>query len=156
MRGNESIVVDYLLNEPPAEVWRALTDPKLLAKWLMENDIHPVVGHRFNFRAKPMGDWDGVVYCEVLEVEEPNKLVYSWKGGSDKNAEYGHRLDTIVTWTLTPTATGGTKLNLVHFGFEPTDHAFQIMGQGWRSMITAEKMSRILAGEQLSVRVGEQ
>ncbi|HEY2039242.1 MAG TPA: SRPBCC domain-containing protein [Edaphobacter sp.] len=152
MRGNESIVVDYILNEPPAEVWRALTEPRLLSMWLMENDIKPVIGHRFNFHAKPMGDWDGVVYCEVLEVDEPNRLVYSWKGGSDKNREYGHHLDTTVTWTLTPTATGGTKLNLVHYGFQPNDYAFQIMGQGWRQMLPAEKMTRILTGAALSAR----
>jgi uncharacterized protein YndB with AHSA1/START domain len=155
MRGNESIVVDYMLNEPPAEVWRALTQPELLAQWLMENDIKPVVGHKFNFRAKPMGDWDGIVHCEVLEVDEPNKLVYSWKGGSDKNQNYGHRLDTTVTWTLTPTSTGGTKLHLEHFGFEPTDYAFQIMGQGWRQMLPAEKMTRILSGENVPLRASE-
>jgi uncharacterized protein YndB with AHSA1/START domain len=155
MKGNESIVVDYLLNEPPAEVWNALTQPALLSQWLMENDIQPTVGHRFNFRAKPMGDWDGIVYCEVLEVDEPNMLVYSWKGGSDKNENYGHLLDTTVTWTLTPTVTGGTKLNLVHFGFRPDDYAFQIMGQGWRQMLSAEKMTRILSGETLSAPVSE-
>jgi hypothetical protein len=58
MKGNESIVVDYPLNEPPAQIWRALTEPKLLAQWLMENDIQPIVGHKFNFRSKPMADWD--------------------------------------------------------------------------------------------------
>jgi len=155
MRGNESIVVDYLFNEPPAEIWLALTDPKLLALWLMENDIKPVVGHRFNFRAKPMGDWNGVVDCEVLEVEEPHKLVYSWKGGSDQNTEYGHRIDTLVTWTLTPTATGGTKLNLVHHGFQPNDFAFQAMGQGWRNMAIVERISRLLADKPLPMRSQE-
>lgn len=152
MRGNESIVVDYMFNEAPTEVWRALTDPTLLGMWLMENNIRPVLGYRFNFRAKPMGDWDGIVHCEVLEVDEPNKLVYSWKGGSDENQNYGHRLDTIVTWTLTPTSTGGTKLNLVHSGFDPDDYAFKIMGQGWRQMITAEMMTRILSGEQAPLK----
>jgi uncharacterized protein YndB with AHSA1/START domain len=151
MKGPESIVVDYTLNEPPAQVWRALTEPALLAQWLMENDIQPIVGHKFNFRTKPMGDWDGIVYCEVLEVKEPHKLVYTWQGGSDKNQNYGHRLDTTVTWTLTPTSTGGTLLNLVHHGFQPDDYAFQIMGQGWRSMVTAEKITRILAGASATV-----
>ena len=153
MRGNESIVVDYMFNEQPGEVWRALTDPTLLGMWLMENNIRPVVGYRFNFRAKPMGDWDGIVHCEVLEVDEPHRLVYSWKGGSDENQNYGHRLDTIVTWTLTPTSAGGTKLNLVHSGFDPDDYAFKIMGQGWRQMITAEKMTRILSGEQVPLKI---
>lgn len=151
MKGPESIVVDYTLNEPPTQVWRALTEPKLLAQWLMENDIQPIVGHKFNFRAKPMGDWDGIVYCEILEADEPNKLVYTWQGGSDKNQNYGHRLDTTVTWTLSPTSTGGTLLNLVHHGFQPDDYAFQIMGQGWRSMVTADKITRILATAPASV-----
>jgi uncharacterized protein YndB with AHSA1/START domain len=66
-RGTESIEVDYPLEHPPQEVWRLLTDPRLLAMWLMPNDIVPAVGHKFNFRTKPMGDWDGVVDCEVLE-----------------------------------------------------------------------------------------
>jgi uncharacterized protein YndB with AHSA1/START domain len=151
MKGPGSIVVDYTLNEPPTQVWRALTEPKLLAQWLMENDIQPIVGHKFNFRAKPMGDWDGIVYCEILEADEPNKLVYTWQGGSDKNQNYGHRLDTTVTWTLSPTSTGGTLLNLVHHGFQPDDYAFQIMGQGWRSMVTADKITRILATAPASV-----
>jgi uncharacterized protein YndB with AHSA1/START domain len=155
MKGTESIVVDYMLNEPPAEVWRALTEPKLLAMWLMENDIKPVVGHRFKFRAKPMGNWDGIVYCEVLEVDEPNKLVYSWKGGDGKNENYGHLLDTVVTWTLTPSTSGGTKLNLVHYGFDPNDYAFSIMSQGWKQMLPAEKMTRILRGDQIPTTVCE-
>ena len=142
MKGPESIVVDYTFNEPPALVWRALTQPALLTQWLMENDIQPIVGHKFNFRAKPMGDWNGVVNCEVLEVDEPNKLVYTWQGGSDEDSK---RLDTTVTWTLTPTPTGGTLLNLVHHGFQPDDYALQIMGQGWRNMVSTEKMTRILA-----------
>jgi len=145
MKGNESIVVDYPLNEPPNEVWRALTEPKLLAKWLMENDIRPSVGHKFNFRAKPMGDWDGIVHCEVLEVEPPHKLVYSWQGGIERDGSQGFRLDTTVTWTLTPTADGGTLLHLVHHGFQPDDYSFQIMGNGWRKMLTADKMTGILA-----------
>jgi uncharacterized protein YndB with AHSA1/START domain len=145
MKGTESIVVDYTLTEPPAQIWRALTEPKLLAQWLMENDIQPTVGHRFTFRSQPQGDWDGMVYCEVLEADPPHKLVYSWQGGSEKDAAAGPKLDTTVTWTLTPTPAGGTLLHLVHEGFRPDDYAFQVIGQGWRSMLTAEKITRILS-----------
>jgi uncharacterized protein YndB with AHSA1/START domain len=145
MKGTESIVVDYLLNDPPAQVWRALTEPKLLAQWLMRNDIEPVVGHKFTFREKPQGDWDGIVYCKVLEVDPPHRFVYSWQGGNGKDDPAFPRLDTIVTWTLEATADGGTLLHLVHEGFQPTDYAFQVIGSGWRSMLTAEKVSRILA-----------
>jgi uncharacterized protein YndB with AHSA1/START domain len=151
MKGSESIVVDYTLNEPPDQIWRALTEPKLLGQWLMENDIQPVVGYRFNFRAKPTGDWDGIVYCEILEVIPPRRLVYSWQGGTEEDGSAGPRLDTTVTWTLTPTPAGGTLLHLVHHGFQPDDYAFQVIGQGWRSMVTSEKITRILTEAQAVV-----
>jgi uncharacterized protein YndB with AHSA1/START domain len=133
MKGNEQIVVEYAFSQAPAKVWRALTEPELLAGWLMPNDIAPVVGHRFNFRTQPMGDWNGIVDCEVLEVVPERRLVYTWKGGSAKNENYGHKLETTVTWTLVESASGGTVLKLVHHGFHPDDFAFKMMGQGWNS-----------------------
>lgn len=129
---SRSIIVEYDLPAPPAKVWRTLTEPALLARWLMANDIAPVVGHRFSFRARPMGDWDGTVACEVLAVEPERLLRYSWRGGSGANV-----LDTVVTWRLTPSASGGTLLHLEHAGFSDTPgvpfDAFTIMGEGWRS-----------------------
>jgi uncharacterized protein YndB with AHSA1/START domain len=126
----QSIVVEYELPQPPSKVWRALTEPELLASWLMVNDIAPVVGHRFTFRAQPMPGWDGIVHCEVLEVVPHERLRYSWRGGSDEIS----RLDTVVTWTLTATATGGTRLVLEHAGFRPENaFAFDTMGKGWRT-----------------------
>jgi len=137
MKGNEEIVVEYALAAPPAKVWRALTEPELLAAWLMQNDIAPVVGHKFTFRAQPMGDWNGIVDCEVLEVVPESRLVYTWtggsaNGGSAKNDEYGHKLETTVTWTLEPAADGGTLLKLVHHGFHADDFAYKMMGMGWK------------------------
>ena len=131
MQGTEEIVVDYSLAAPVAKVWRALTEPALLAAWLMQNDIAPVVGHKFQFRSKPMGDWNGVVDCEVLEVVPESKLVYSWGGGSAKDE--GNKMETTVTWPLEPAANGGTQLKLAHYGFHADDFAFKVMGQGWRS-----------------------
>jgi uncharacterized protein YndB with AHSA1/START domain len=131
IKGTEQIVVEYALAEPPATVWRALTEADLLAAWLMPNDIVPIVGRKFSFRTQPMGDWNGIVDCEVLEVVPERKLVYTWNGGSANNADYGHRLETTVMWTLEPTANNGTLLKLVHHGFHPDDFAFKIMGQGW-------------------------
>lgn len=150
MKGTESIVVDYTLNEPPEQVWRTLTEPELLSQWLMKNDIKASTGHTFTFRAEPQGDWDGIVYCEILEVDPPRKLAYSWKGGNEKDSPGAPRLDTVVTWTLEPTPSGGTLLHLVHEGFRPDDYAFQVIGNGWRSMLTPEKITRILAGTAVS------
>ena len=57
----ETIVVEYTLPHAPRKVWRALTEPALLGAWLMQNDFEPKLGHEFTFRAKPMGEWDGIV-----------------------------------------------------------------------------------------------
>ncbi len=136
----KTIHVEYDLPHPPAKVWRALTDPALLGAWLMKNDFRPVVGHRFTFRAPPMQDWDGTVDCEVLEVQEPERLSYSWRGGPASS-----RIDTTVTWTLAPGAAGGTHLVLDHAGFLPA-HAFAFEGlaRGWRGKV-AERITEVLS-----------
>jgi uncharacterized protein YndB with AHSA1/START domain len=140
----QSIMVEYELLEAPKKVWRALTEPKLLETWLMPNDIRAEVGHRFNFRAQPAPGWDGIVYCEVLEVVQEQRLVYAWRGGTQKLEGYGHELDTVVTWELTRLADGGTRLRLEHSGFDPESFAFKAMGQGWRGKV-AERISMALS-----------
>ena len=132
---NQAITVEYELPYPPAKVWRALTEPELLAAWLMDNNIRPEVGHRFNFKSKPIGNWDGTVHCEVLAVDAPKLFCYSWRGGD---------LDTVLTFTLTPTPSG-TLLILEHDGFElPANaFAFDAMGKGWRGKVR-ERLIQIL------------
>lgn len=128
---SKTIHAETELPQAPAKVWRALTEPALLARWLMPNDIRAEVGHRFTFKAPPIRDWDGTVRCEILEVEPEKRLRYSWRGGAT-----GSELDSVVTWTLTPTSSGGTRLTLEHAGFLPRNAmAFEIMGKGWREKI---------------------
>ena len=74
-------------DHPPEKIWKLISDSNLLAEWLMENDLKPVVGHRFNFRTKPAPGFDGVVHCEILEVIVNKKLVYSWAGGQSGNQQ---------------------------------------------------------------------
>jgi uncharacterized protein YndB with AHSA1/START domain len=138
-----SIQAEYELAESPAKVWRALTEPELLGAWLMPNDIQPQVGYCFTFHSEPMPGWDGIVHCRILEVEPQKRLVYTWQGGSQKSEGSGHELDTILTWTLTPTLAGGTTLRLEHSGFHPDSFALKIMGQGWSGKI-AQRISKVL------------
>lgn len=131
-----AIVVEDVLPHAPEKVWQALTDRKYLDRWLMKNDFEPAVGHRFTFQAQPMGDWNGVVTCEVLECDPPRKLAYTWIGGSATNPTYGSALDSVLTITLTP-VDGGTRFRLVHDGFvsPQNDAAFAAMGSGWAGII---------------------
>jgi len=122
---------NFFLPNPPEAVWEFLTKPELIKQWLMENDFKPVVGHRFQFKTKPIikFGFDGTVYCEVLEVEPLKRLSYSWKGGMGKDKVH---LDSVVIWTLTP-RDNGTELRLEHKGFKGLKNflAYFIMNKGW-------------------------
>jgi uncharacterized protein YndB with AHSA1/START domain len=133
------IVMEDLLPHPPERVWRALTTADLIGRWLMPNDFEPVVGKRFTFTTRPIGDWDGVVHCQVLEVVPLRRLVYSWVGGTDSDSgksSYAARLDSLVTWTLEAEG-AGTRLRMVHSGFRSprNDFAYDTMGEGWRRIV---------------------
>jgi uncharacterized protein YndB with AHSA1/START domain len=132
MSETHAIVVEKVLPYAPEKIWRTLTRSELIAKWLMPNDFEPVVGYRFTFKTKPMGDWDGIVHCEVLQCDPPFCLRYSWTGGTDTNPDYGARLNSEVTWTLTKVE-GGTHLKMVHDGFvfPGNRFAYDAMRPGW-------------------------
>ena len=130
-----SIVVERTMPHPPEKVWRALTESSLIAEWLMQNDFQARPGATFTFRAKPMGNWNGIVHCEVTTFDPPRRLVYTWKGGTVQNAAYGSALDSVVEWTLTP-VTGGTRLRMEHSGFRPqNDSAYTTMSGGWPKVL---------------------
>ncbi|GAB3872895.1 SRPBCC domain-containing protein [Kibdelosporangium lantanae] len=125
------ITIETCLPDRPDVVWRALTDPEALNEWLMPVvGFAPVVGCRFQLTAKPMPGWDGVVHCEVLEVDEGRLLSYSWQGTRMKRS-------TTVTWTLTATDDGGTRLCLNHSGFAGVGGAIlRVMHRsGWRKFV---------------------
>lgn len=122
----DSLSMEFDLRHPPEKVWRALTDPALLARWLL-----PAVGFTlepgapFTFQRDPLPGWDGVVSCRFLEIDERTKLSYTWVVGD---------MDTVVTFTLAPTASG-TRLSLVHSGFKPSQKQnFGGARHGWKMM----------------------
>jgi uncharacterized protein YndB with AHSA1/START domain len=133
MSDTKTLSVERTVPHPPEKVWRALTESALVAEWLMQNDFQCQVGRRFNFRATPIpGAWNGVTDCEVLEVEPPRRLAYSWNASGEQAAD---GLKTVVTWTLTP-VDGGTLVRMDQAGFRPQDEmGFRMMGGGWIGML---------------------
>jgi len=122
----ESLSFEFDLNHLPEKVWRALTDPVLLAEWLL-----PVIGLKlepganFTFKTSPQPGWDGIVNCRFVEIEAGRKLSWTWVVGD---------IDTVVTFALTPTASG-TRLSLVQSGFKPDQKKnFGGARYGWRMM----------------------
>ncbi|MEG3148693.1 SRPBCC domain-containing protein [Sphingomonas sp. ZT3P38] len=124
-----TVIVERDIAHPPEKIWRALTQPHLIEAWLMKNAFAPVVGHRFDLSA----DW-GKVDCEVREVEPNRTLAYSW---------VSQGLDSVVTWTLTPLATG-TRLRMEQTGFKPDQlQAYHGAKAGWPRFFKA--LEQVLA-----------
>ena len=127
------IVRDY--PHPPAKVWRAVTDPALIPLWTATGaggrpeGFTPTVGTRFRLIAKPKPGWNGIVNCEVLEVNAPSLLRYSWTGDDGGDT-------TEVTYQLEPRP-GGTRFSYEHTGFTGIGGAFMaaLLGHVRRKML---------------------
>ncbi len=100
---------------PLDTVWRTMTDPDLVSQWTVVGrggrpvGFVPEVGTRFQLVGKPLWGWRGIVDCEVLDVDKPNLLRYSWQG------EEGGAI-TNVSIRLESTRSG-TRLTFTHTDF---------------------------------------
>jgi uncharacterized protein YndB with AHSA1/START domain len=122
----EALSFEFDLHHSPQKVWRALTDPALLSEWLLPVvELELEAGAAFMFKTQPYPGWDGTVNCRILEIEAQRKLSYAWTVPF---------LDTVVTFTLTPTASG-TRLSLVQSGFKQEQkREFGGARYGWNLM----------------------
>lgn len=94
---------------PPERVWQVITNRRILAEWLMENDFEARLGHKFQFKHSTLPGLEGNIDCEVIALEEPQRLSLTWQ-----DSMMGQ--PSIVTFTLQP-VDGGTQLQLEHTGF---------------------------------------
>lgn len=138
---SETVSLEYNLKSPIERVWNALTDSEMLSKWMLFEavDFRPVVGHKFQFRMEPDPNWTVIVDCEVLEVDEPHRLSYAWVVESQSH-------NTTVTWTLTESEDGGTRLQFDQSGFQ--SEAKQEIGgakAAWNQML--EQLKNMLASQ---------
>ena len=126
MSETQSVIIERDVPYPPDKVWRALTIQPLIEDWLMANDFEATVGHRFTLRSQPVGGWNGSIDCEVLAVEPPTTLSYTW-------ASMG--LESVVTFTVTATD-AGAHLRMEQSGF-PADAVQNIRGAeyGWTNFL---------------------
>lgn len=121
--------LDHQYTTTIEKLWTALTDSGKLAKWIaniqtgipMENNFKAEVGHRFQFRTQPTEWWDGVIDGEVLIVDEPHKLSYTWASGEEKHT---------IVWTLQDLGEGKVNLHLEQSGIS-TAPALNGAKYGW-------------------------
>ena len=113
-----TVVVERDIAQPPEKIWRAITEPHFIEEWLkMKPDFAAEVNRPYRLTA----DW-GAIEGKVLESDPFTTLSMSWSA-------FG--LDTVVTYTLTPTPRG-TLLRVEQAGFPTTvEYAYQGAQQAW-------------------------
>ena len=111
----------------PEQVWKALTDSDALAEWLMPNDFEPRLGNKFHLRMKPAPNFSGLVECEVVELDPPRHLAYSWHAG-DQNTTVSFKLERVAA---------GTRVVLEHTGFAADGGMMisSVLSSGWKKKI---------------------
>ncbi len=102
----EQVKLSIFYPHAPEKVWQALTDCRILSTWMMENDFEPHLGHKFKFASNFIAGIKTIIHCEVVEIDKPKRLVYTWQDNVTSEP-------SLVIWTLTP-IDGGTQLQLKH------------------------------------------
>ena len=102
----EQVRLSVFYPYPLEKVWQALTDCRILNAWMMKNDFEPRLGHKFKFESESLPGIKTIIHCEVVELEKPKRLAYTWQDNVTGEP-------SIVIWTLTPVE-AGTQLQLKH------------------------------------------
>jgi uncharacterized protein YndB with AHSA1/START domain len=129
MKSDIRLVREY--PHPRAKVWRALTEPELMAKWGMRPEgFAPVVGTAFKLIGKAVPGWRGFIECVVTEARAPEVIAYSWIGNDGS--------ETLRVKSTLEGTSRGTRLVLEHTGFEGVSGFLLskiMMVPGWRKML---------------------
>ena len=96
---DEPVVTETEFEETPAQVWRALTEPDLVDRWLPQSPLVPTDR-------------------EVVQSDPQRSLRVVWRGPE---------VESDVAFELIETKDGGTRLRVVHNGFRrPTSNLFKM------------------------------
>jgi uncharacterized protein YndB with AHSA1/START domain len=130
-----SFTTEVDLPAPAEEVFRHLTDPAAMIRWMGQHAVlKPVPGGAFEI------DINGVpVRGQYLEVDPPHRVLVSWGMAGSAVMPPG---TTEVEFTLTPIPSG-TRLRLIHRNLPP-DQA-DIHSVGWQHFLA--RLASAAAGE---------
>jgi len=101
---------ERFLKHPPERVWRALTEPALMGRWLMETDFAPVVNREFSMWCDDGEGGTDRYGCKVLACDPPRSMRWTWVVDGSQ-----HLGETEVEFRLEK-ADAGTRLTIRHSG----------------------------------------
>lgn len=133
---NERVKLNVFYPYGIDKVWQALSDRRILSTWMMDNDFEPRLGHKFKFERESLPGIKTVINCEVVELNEPTRLAYTWQDGTNQSS--------LVVWTLT-TVENGTQLQLKHL---PTGYVTMLTSNKYQERKIDCRSNLSLSGKQ--------
>jgi uncharacterized protein YndB with AHSA1/START domain len=138
----DAVVAETQIAAPPERVFQALTDERDLSRWFKNEtcptkrwqmDAHLGGAYRYQTEKGTVavhGVDEFECHGEILELDPPRLLVYTWFGNWHENKS----LRTVVRWELTPRA-GGTHVKVTHSGLATEAAARKDYSGGWPGVL---------------------
>jgi len=130
------------IDAPVSRVWRALTDYREFGTWFRVRLDGPfVAGEKCGGQITHPGYEHLRMEVVVQRIEPEHLFSLTWHPYAvDEGVDYAHEEPTLVTFTLAPTAGGGTLLRVVESGFDriPAHRrakAFRMNDGGWQAQM---------------------
>lgn len=131
----DAIINEIQIAAPPERVFQALIDPKQVVQWWGQKDLYAC--KTFELDLRPGGKWRCAgtggnqgsfeIVGEILEVDPPRLLVYSWV------ASWTGTVKTTVRWELEP-RDKGTLVRIRHSGLAAHPEVAESY-RGWPSIL---------------------
>lgn len=139
MKTLQDIKQTVIFEAPIQKVWAKVSTSEGIALWFMPNDFEAREGHEFHVQS-PFGPSP----CKVLEVDEPNKISFSWD------------TDGWVVSFLLKDLGGKTEFTLIHGGWKSPDTFLpkanekssvirERMNFGWVNIVN-ERLKKVVEG----------
>jgi uncharacterized protein YndB with AHSA1/START domain len=134
----DAVISEIEIAAPPERVFKALTTRDQALQW-GTTDAFQVVSWEMD--ARPRGKWSFTSvekggakeyehHGEVLEVDEPRVLAYTWFANWHEDPLH----QTVVRWELTATPKG-TNVKVTHSGLAKLPSAAAGYSQGWPGLL---------------------
>jgi uncharacterized protein YndB with AHSA1/START domain len=136
-------VYQLYIRATPEQIWEAITNPDLTAKYFFGGRIE-LDGDRRRAYGPDGSLWGDE---EVIEQDPPRRLVHGWSSAYD--AELAEEETSRVTWEIDPQEGGYSKLTLVHDRLEGAPKTAQQVAGGWMLVLSGLK-TVVETGEPLA------
>ncbi|WP_339149017.1 MULTISPECIES: SRPBCC domain-containing protein [unclassified Sutcliffiella] len=135
----QDIKQTVIFEAPIQKVWAKVSTSEGIALWFMPNDFEAREGHEFHVQS-PFGPSP----CKVLEVDEPNKISFSWD------------TDGWIVSFLLKDLGEKTEFTLIHGGWKSPDTVLpkanekssvirERMNYGWVDIVN-ERLKKVVEG----------